>query len=360
VPAQEVAPEAEWLTRPDVQALIGRLTERIATVALGFVPDHSQHRLVVIADPERREEAAIAAVLEDLDHAVPVSVVRGCRSAAEIAATEGLVKQRSWHPRAQHVEIGGYLDVGTGRWVVTVPADDAEIAEALRAVDPDGITVEIGSPQLLAGGRSNDSSPHYGGAAIWHGSVNEHCSAGYAGYNPFGVKVMVTAGHCWLNVDNMQVFSGLNLVGTYHRHYPWPDSDMAWVQDGSQTYSNSLYVDPCCPTVRSVNAYWDAGVGSFVCLSGHVTLAVCGVEVLATNAFFCIGPFLCIGNLTYGEKPGSTIAQPGDSGGPVYWQTGAATAGISGTMIAINNPSTIFFHKMTTIQANMGITPALN
>ena len=75
------------------------------------------------------------------------------------------------------------------------------------------------------------------------------------------------------------------------------------------------------------------------------------------SATFC-DPSGCTGNLGFAKKPGETVAQPGDSGGPVYNRYTDPQGAIRGMIIARNTPSDVFFHKVLAIESVLGVTVA--
>ena len=62
--------------------------------------------------------------------------------------------------------------------------------------------------------------------------------------------------------------------------------------------------------------------------------------------------------LTVGVRTGVQIAQPGDSGAPVYQPNGSTGATINGLLVGASYDE-ISFHLVSTVKAQLGVAVAL-
>lgn len=104
------------------------------------------------------------------------------------------------------------------------------------------------------------------------------------------------------------------------------------------------------------------GQGAFldiVCVSGMVTGAKCGIEVLDNQcSIFNPGMGTTTG-LTRAVREGVTIGQDGDSGAPVYKPSGASGAIIVGMETGGAVDDEICFHPVSVIETQLGVSVAL-
>jgi hypothetical protein len=173
---------------------------------------------------------------------------------------------------------------------------------------------------------------------------------------PNGNLGSVSAGHCFNNGNN--IFSGSEFYGEARGESGFPRFDMIRIAPAGETFARRIHVDPCCPVVRTVVAASNPALNSFVCVSGMVTRAVCGLEVRSVNARFCDAAG-CTPNLIRAVKPGERIVRPGDSGGPVYNRFGSDNAAIRGMIIAGNTGGAgdrMWAHKVSTVRNHLNVS----
>lgn len=160
----------------------------------------------------------------------------------------------------------------------------------------------------------------------------------------------MTAGHCY-NVNN-RIYSGNHFFGILTRKHSIPTWDMAMIT--GSTHGHHIYSDPGIYNIGEVRGSADPAWHSTVCVSGMVTLQVCGVTVESTYATLCDYDG-CTSDLFVAQKPGVTVGQAGDSGAPVYNGTGTGNGiAIRGMEIGGTNRTNFFAHKESTIRYKMG------
>jgi len=170
----------------------------------------------------------------------------------------------------------------------------------------------------------------------------------------------VTAGHCYDfgqgPESNLWVTSGPKLYGITGVAAAYPLFDMMRIDPGGQQFTNTIHTDPGTLTRVQVGKR-NPVVGDIVCVSGSVTRAKCSINIL-DHGCVGIGPGGNTAGLTTGRRPGVLIVQGGDSGAPVYQQSGASGAVINGLLVA-GNFDRMCFHRVNTVEAQLGVTVAL-
>lgn len=95
---------------------------------------------------------------------------------------------------------------------------------------------------------------------------------------------------------------------------------MTLINGPNQNYDDDIYHNPLRDVHDPVDVDGgrDADIGDYICASGQVTLAECGIEVTSLNAKLCLAGQECIPVLMESKKIGNVICQGGDSGMPMY------------------------------------------
>lgn len=327
---------------------------------VGLTLDHVSQEVVVVADFDRVDESALERRLRGLVHAsdsgrtpFDLDVSPSCRPVADLHRASDVLRGHSWHARADDVAFGAYLDPKTSSYNVTFDRADADVAQALEDELGGTVTIEWGSPQR--DGRLDDGEPHYGGAGIRSSTQSTNqCTSGFSVVFSNGLKGSVTAGHCYAN--GASIYSGNQFYGRTEGEYDYPSFDMIRINPSGERFTYGLHVDPCCPSVREVVSDSNAAMGNMICISGMVTRAKCGLEVISTNAMFCYGDE-CTYDLVVAQKPGYKIRAGGDSGAPMY--TGPSTtqtATIKGMHVAGTDDSTSYSEKVSYIKSHLAVT----
>lgn len=367
-------PHEEWAANAGAQRVIekinsamdaqfGTSNEEAVTRALdaGLIElalDHFAQEVVVIVDYSLVDapnlERRLRGIVQAAYHSQAPFTVRvgpSCNSAADLHSARDVLVGQAWHDDAPAVPYTFYLDPNTSSFKATFWNEDADVANALKEKLGDKVSIEWGTPSR--DGRLDDGEPHYGGAGIRAGNQSQNsCTSGFTVVLSNGNKGSVTAGHCYNNGQN--IYSGPQYYGQTDGASGFPTYDMIRIHPFGETFTNKIHVDPCCPDVRTVTEHGNPALGAFICISGMVTKAVCGLEVKDTNATLCSGG--CTPNLFMSKKPGETVRQGGDSGAPMYIRPTTTTAGIKGMHIGGSDASTSYAHKISTIKSHLNIS----
>lgn len=322
-------------------------TARLQRGLIGTALDHTTQTFVVVVDPARVDATALQRRL-DSARRLPgqvgspallgpaVRVQQGCSTAAGLLEADGVLARGDWHPGARRAGYSSYLDPADSTYHVTVHHTAPDVAKALQERLGARVTVKLGVVSDLS--RVVDGEPHYGGSALGRNRSWSHCTAGFTvRIRRNGQLGSTTAGHCFNNQDG--IWSG-NPVANRWEYFGfgagkdrYPAYDMMRIESTQETYTNVLWVDPCCPTTRTVTNKWAPSEHSFVCQSGFATRAKCGLEVISLTGQKCNNDG-CTGGLIVAERGGDDIGSPGDSGGPVYTRVGDYNAAINGMVVA--------------------------
>jgi hypothetical protein len=92
-----------------------------------------------------------------------------------------------------------------------------------------------------------------------------------------------------------------------------------------------------------------------------VTMAICSVIVLSTDATLCDG-YGCTYTLVEGWRNNDTVARAGDSGGPAYVRTGTANATAIGTIVGgagrSSSSTVVFVEPIAILEEALNVTVA--
>lgn len=329
---------------------------RLRRGLIGSTLDHVHRQIVVVVDPALVDTAGLGRSLRDAvattGSAVAVRVSPSCRAVAPLLEALGVLEARAWAPQAASATFGFHLDARDSTYRVTFARSNTEEAAALAARLGSAVTVAFGD--VSRRDRYNDGNPHYGGAAI--GSYNNRfCTSGFVmNFNGVG-RGGSTAGHCFAN--GATVYSGTHLWGTAGGKYDFPRYDMMRVTSSSQTYANKIHVDPCCPSVRTVTGRANPVVNEYVCVSGFVTLAKCGLRVTTNSASLCDAAG-CTTGLMRAVKPGEVVGQNGDSGAPVYIRPTSTAATIKAMEVGGETPDEVLAELVSSVEYHLNATVA--
>jgi hypothetical protein len=373
------------LASPVVQAeLPGRqsLLEEHSDLVLGVVADHVSKQVVVV-DKDAFVSRRIHRALESADIALPLRIQPSCNSVKALRQVQKEFEARSWPDGTP--AFGAHPDTATAQYVVTLDPGteqtDEERDATLRQergerVDRPGLyhpTIanwqharklenEFGSLVRVRWGRAgrrdrlNDSQRHYGGAGIGTNNFN-FCTSGFV-VNRNGFMGSVTVGHCF-KTNGIAITSGIYAYGISAGIAPFPAYDMTRIDPGLQTYTNTIHTGPGAPLTRVQVGKGDPSYFSLVCVSGMVTGAKCGIEVLDNNCAVYNPGMGTTSGLTRGVRTGVLIGQSGDSGAPVYTRSGAVGATINGMESGGAVEDEICFHKVSRIESQLGVAVAL-
>lgn len=338
---------------------------------IGFAPNDIDKTVYAVVDLPAGERAAVEGELQAIaDGAFAVRAIEGCHSATELAAvgkrlsSGDLVRQTrvtyvaDLDPNTATFDVAAYAPTETSLDAFTSALDDGELVRVTRLEEP---------LERSAGSRGHDAQPHWGGAYIVNISrvPPTTCTAGFTVDTATAGKAMITAGHC--GVVGNDFVSGEHSFGHGARRAIFPANDMMII-NGAQNYDDDLYMNP----IRALSNPIDVGgkrtvtIGNHVCVSGAISQAYCGLEVVGTGAVFCDSyPSHCTGNLVrYNPQEGACTS--GDSGGPVFSRWGSPEyARIVGIHIARGSRNDrpgaglgCLAHKVGDIEATLDVTVA--
>ncbi|MGH1490959.1 MAG: hypothetical protein ACRBK7_16460 [Acidimicrobiales bacterium] len=277
----------------------------------------------------------------------------GCRPSSEIVSVRNALESGEWLAGSD-ISYTLRTDAATGQVVLGLEAGHASLESELAEKYGDALRIELFEGGRY--GRLNDGSPHYGGARI--GASGNGCSSGFA-MDRDGGRWMSTAGHCSTG-NNKSMYSGS--TNTYYgitKHRSFPNPDVQLIGSGGEQYSRVIHVDPCSPCTRLVTSKGGNWIGQSVCSSGSYTKAKCGGSVVDLDFDLCDSAG-CTHNLITAERSGG-IAQPGDSGGPMYQGLSGNRARIRGQIVG--GPcqglcDTVWFHTVAQVENGVGATVA--
>lgn len=401
-PAEDGSPKppARWLHQPavnDAYSSLAHLVWARPDLFLGIVPDRSERHLILLTNPSRHEHAVEATVLEVNARrgAVAVEIRPGCRDRAELedlldtarssSELASIAEELDGSERA--IGFGYSIDEVTGRAVVWIPFSAREDAESvLQAQFGEAIVVK----RFRLMSRTNDGSPHYGGAQMGpYGYSNDYCTAGPAVDNASG-RWLVTAQHCtdypmfdegeiieWWSGSTQTWFgegsTAWDLTGRATTEYLNAGGtsqfrgDVSMIGDGTDQYSRYIHVDPCCPTTRLVNGKANPTASTTgLCVTGSRTRARCSLDVFDVSLWYPPepeGPWVAY----HAERPNVQIVAHGDSGAPIYKRSGSSNATIYGMAFAADSEQgqevgdgwdSVIFTPTYVIEDELGVTIA--
>lgn len=269
------------------------------------------------------------------------------------------VTERAWTDRTPAFVID--LDPASGSILVShSDLTEGEI-EALRSLAGEHVTFEKRG-EFVRTSRFNDDTPHWGGAGISR-SLGGSCSAGFSVRGKTsGTPYSLTAAHCGPN--GTRWFSGAYFYGETAGVSGYPDYDQARL--GGSTYTTRIYTDQGEDPYgsRLVTGAADGSIGGYVCQAGASSGSICGIRIISLSATACDGSGDCTTYLGRGRRNGSTLAQGGDSGGPVYYPNpNEPRANIRGTVVGgefvpATNSVDVFWERYESISNHLNVTIA--
>jgi hypothetical protein len=337
---------------------LNALLEGHDEVLLGVVPDFDRHALVVVltenasADGVSRLTNEIASRNFDLE----VVIERGCNSKEEL---QGVMDALATDPRLRELGAvhGSWIAPGLSK--VAVIASTADAAEHIARTFGDLVSVAVSTEMgRNIGGRTNDSSPHYGDANIYS-ATTLGCSSNFTLVSVFSFRFNATAGHCdgtHSGGGGVTYFSGPHTFGaSTARHFPNPD--MQGLHTAGQNYTNVIYVNG---GTISVTGKVDIGQNGYACVGGAFSGVQCFSQIISTNAQFCDASG-CTTNLHQTYLAGSTPdSVPGDSGGVVFQLSGLNALGagliVAGTTQQAFGGYTTWYHTMSAVESTLAAT----
>ncbi|GGN40011.1 hypothetical protein GCM10011578_087130 [Streptomyces fuscichromogenes] len=290
-----------------------------------------------VADTAATQNTTITPVTEEVEH-----------SQAELQSItdEVLLLTEDEVPGASDL-VTAAVDAETNRVVVEVPADNAEVADALGTrYGTDTVAVRV-APAVKAlqasAGRYTDVSPFKGGAAYEpvrvssNGTLSDgiRCTTAFP-WTHQGQPYMLSAGHCTTGNGYLDSWNP-ELTFADVAYDNWNNSKGSVKIAGKSYYSGDLVIGkvyenkynvsariykggPNGSQTRRVQNRWTtrSKVGQQFCSGGSTTGEVCGWKVTSGKLTIKYSDGTVIKNATRGKKNSGTCDYPGDSGGPVY------------------------------------------
>ncbi|WP_112470769.1 S1 family peptidase [Streptomyces triticisoli] len=182
-----------------------------------------------------------------------------------------------------------------------------------------------------------------GGDAIY--SNSGRCSLGFNVQDSSGNYYFLTAGHCTNGTGTWYSNSTRSTVLGSTAGSSFPNNDYGIVR-----YTNSSVAKPGAVGSVDITSAATPSVGTTVYRRGSTTGTRSG-RVTALNATVNYGS----GNVVYGMIQTTVCAEPGDSGGPLYSNSGIAYGLTSGGSGNCSSGGTTFFQPVTEALSAYGV-----
>ena len=343
-PPETATPRA---VAPDAAAAARAAEIAKETSALGSYYDKDSGEQVVVAGRKSRlTEAAV-------DRAVgaPARLERLTITGATVDAIRDKLAARKFSPSAKKYSYGGYLDLESGKFVITTDAP-AAVTDKLTEDHPAAIDLRHDTVRDMFH-RADDAPSFWGGASIMSPGVGT-CSNGFT-VQRGGQRFMTTASHCFGLGQSVFTPPG-RFVGTVVQRgqlgspFPWDNRDTELI--GGSSYAGRVYDGGIFSTTsKGVVSAADPVPGfTGYCTSGQTSGEQCGITVQSTEAIACTATGCKWPVISYTGGP----SRPGDSGAPMYLPSGTS-AHARGTVIA-GDGVTSYAEKWSRMSAGFGIS----
>ena len=310
-------------------------------------------RVVWKGAPPKAVRDAIAKTRNNVD----VDVVAAKHSRAQLKVTAEKVRKALTDGGA---DAAFSLQLPTdGSGVVVGTVGDVEKTKRKLPASDVPVTVRNEDVAEATSGRLNDTTPYWGGARMTNAFNGAQCSSGFSVTDGW-TNYILTAGHCghpgggWYNGD------WTRWVGTANREHVGYDLLMipAWV--GPRMYDGGVGSGEFS---KAVAGYDHTYAGEWLCVSGSVSGAVCGLYTDSRyfNYSYCdtdaYGNWECFSDLLIAFQRDNIVAvRPGDSGGPVFGLRGNYEVIAKGIISGRANGGTaVIFQDFWTAHQTFGI-----
>ncbi len=273
----------------DDQALLGQVQQQGQVVPAASLESDSDSVAVRISDYTHQEvESALAQM-------------------ADIIGLRGATVAFSFNPMDDAIEAVGS------------PAGFELLGDSVSGVR---ISYTV-SEETLRTNHNNGSAPPYKGGALIIGqglgsTADALCTSGIPARNASGTPGLFTAGHCF--ALSAQIYANTNKLPAFNagkvtHSYTFPTTDAQFIS--GKTYTGSIFSSSGTATIKPVKGtyYPAAGYGNPICFVGTISASNCTNNVAQYGSTACDASG-CSTNLM--RLSGGIIANPGDSGGPVF------------------------------------------
>lgn len=293
-----------------------------------------EHLLATLPlDPEQPDDARWTLVLKP--------VLRSTRSLEEVQSQ--VMTREPWAKLVKPVLAQIHIDVERNVVAVGVTRITPELQQAAQRTFGPVVELYVTERHTAFTRALPSANGAVSGGAIIRMSDGNHCASGWpVRFNGGGWTGFTTAGHCVVNVGTMSAVSDeantyLGSTVAYQlSSFGANNLGMSWAQDtDAAVFSDINFTSPLSDEPRvyvggpdgSVRGYIvgsrNVRVGDRVCFSGPFTGENCTAVVQSVNATAVIYVggligFPITGLIEARSSDGSSIAQPGDSGAPVY------------------------------------------
>lgn len=248
--------------------------------------------------------------------AVASPVANSSEEMSQTMAALTAAKTAGAHVAAQLLQWGPDPITGRVRVGISRQANADDISELNVAFGNRIEITEVDASTTTS--RENDTSPFYGGDRI--NGPSHTCTGGFGTHSAAGIHYLVTAGHCgsgtWTS-GSVTVGNVVNVQNTNN------GLDVEAIRPGSTA---PLVFTGClsCSNTVAIHGQYDPRGGEPVCFSGSFSLFACGATVGSIENCVYFGDLqktTC--HLAFASGP-QYYSQPGDSGGPVLYQSAGA------------------------------------
>jgi streptogrisin D len=328
VAALLVAPAAGAAPRgaaaPDVAATADRLTRSLGAQSAGAYLDASGRLTVNVLGARAAAQVRAAG-------ATPRLVTRSSASLGRVQAALNA---------AGNVPTGASwgVDVASNTVLVSVPAGRGAAFVARARSFGSAVRVER-TPAVR-------TQAFYGGQAIYRGG--SRCSAGFNTRSGSGRNYVLTAGHCTDLGGTWTTSSGQTIGPVAASSFPGNDY-------GAIRISNPASLDPRGGVLhygafRDITGASRVPVGTTACKTGSTTGTTCGqVQAYNVTVRYAEGT-------VYGLTRTNICTQPGDSGGPLYYNSLAQGITSGGTIGGCGGGFQSFFQPADEALSVYGLT----
>lgn len=264
--------------------------------------------------------------------AVPAAMDTALRKAREIAPVRIVAARHSMAElRAEAQRLSDFMKRRPGGPIHTVEVRGDGSGLEAQTRDPDTVGVRAKLPRVAVPlsvvrkqpqhktTRLDDTAPYWGGARIKNFNRGNSCTSGFAVWQS-GREYLLTAAHCFTPIDGVVTPTG-RWIGNAEQERWDHDVILVRADAAGRIYDGGVGSGEFSKAVSGwnwVNPY------EWVCHSGSVTGALCGIQVSSSFTYsYCDydsdGDWTCQYDLLIAwQKNGYLVVRDGDSGGPVF------------------------------------------